>query len=170
LQRLEGHDAAATGCFSPDGRQVLSCSPDHTVRLWDVETGKEIRRFQEPQGKVFGAGFVAGGSKVVANCEDRKFRIWEAASGKLLREIDLTDVGGDRWSMTATPNGRLGLVSHQDGSVRVYDLGSGEQVHRYEQAPKARAFSFTPDGKFAVAGSFRAGMSVLLLPGENGNP
>jgi WD40 repeat protein len=167
LKRLEGHDAAPTGCFSPDGKQVLSSSPDQTVRLWDVETGKEIRRFEGPKDKVLGACFVAGGKQVAARCDDRKFRVWETASGKLLREIDLADVGGDHGTMTASPDGRLGLVGHEDESVRVYDLASGKEIQRYDGARKARGFSFTPDGKFAVAGSFRAGLFVFRLPGGN---
>ncbi len=174
LKKLEGHDAAVCGCFSPDGKQVLSTGADHTIRLWDVETGREIRRFEgsvtwKPGEIALPAYFVAGGRQVVARCDDNlKFRVWETTSGKLLREIDLTAVGGDRWSMTASPDGRLGLVNHQDGSVRVYDLASGKEIHRYDGCRKARAFSFTPDGNFAVAGSFRAGMFVFRLPNEKG--
>src|SRR5262245_60176420 len=42
-----GHDDQATyALFSPDGRRVLSSSDDRSVRLWDVATGKEIRRFE----------------------------------------------------------------------------------------------------------------------------
>ena len=29
--------------MSPDGRQLLTASHDYTVRLWDVETGRQIR-------------------------------------------------------------------------------------------------------------------------------
>ena len=168
LKKLEGHDDAVTGCFSPDGKQVLSSSADHTIRLWDVETGKEIRRFEGPKDSVIPAYFLAGGRQVAARCDEcRKFRVWETASGKLLREIDLSELGGDRWSMTASPDGRLGLVNHEDGSVRVYDLASGKEIHRYDGAPKARSFSFTADGNFAVAGSFRSGLFVFRLPNEN---
>jgi WD40 repeat protein len=111
---------------------------------------------------------VAGGRRVVAFCEDRTFRVWETATGKLLQAIDLTEMGGDCWSMTASPDGRLGLVNHADGSVRVFDLATGKEIHSYQSCRKARSFSFTPDGRIAVAGSFRAGMYVFRLPGKQG--
>ena len=47
--------------FSPDGKHLLSTSggdrrdgqwsegEDHSIRLWDLATGKEVRRFGEPK-------------------------------------------------------------------------------------------------------------------------
>ena len=167
LKKLEGHQDAVTGCFSPDGKQVLSSSPDRTVRLWDVATGQEIRRFEGPRDKVSWANFVAGGRQVVAGCDDQTFHVWETASGQLLQKIDLSGVGVDCRSMTASPDGRLGLARCKDeSSLRVYDLASGKEIHRYGQARSAYGFSFTPDGDFAVAGSFRNGLYVFRLPNE----
>ena len=37
--------------FFPDGKRVISSSADHTVRIWEVATGTELRRFTpEPRG------------------------------------------------------------------------------------------------------------------------
>ena len=46
LGRFTGHAGGVISvAFAPDGQTVLSGSQDHTVRLWSVETGEEVRRF-----------------------------------------------------------------------------------------------------------------------------
>ncbi len=164
LRKLEGHTDAPEGSFSPDGKQAVSYAPDQTIRLWDLATGKEIRQFGDVLFKPNFANFVAGGHQVVGNIQDKKFRVWDTDTAKLVREIDCAAVGENGWSITASPDGRLALVSHIDGSVRVYDLATGQQIHRYDNCPLARAFSFSPDGTLAMAGSFRRGVYVFRLP------
>jgi len=46
VRKFEGHgDGIFSIAFSPDGRYVLAGSNDNTARLWDRETGKEVKRF-----------------------------------------------------------------------------------------------------------------------------
>ena len=41
---LKGHRGDVTSvAFTPDGRHVLSGSRDKLVKVWDVETGAEVR-------------------------------------------------------------------------------------------------------------------------------
>ena len=173
LKKLEGHTEPPAGCsFSPDGKQALSYGPDRTIRLWDLASGKQILQYEGPTAPVRFAGFVADGKLVVGNSStgdrdgvgkplDMMYRIWAAKSGKLLREIDCTRFGGDRWSFTATPDGRQAVVNHADGSIRVIDLVTGRETHVFPNCQKARGFSFY--GPLVVSGSFRAGVFVFRL-------
>jgi WD40 repeat protein len=168
LNKFEGHTDSPSGCFSPDGKQILSYGPDQTIRLWDVNSAQEVRQFGEVLFKVPAARFAADGRLVVSrsdeNSPDKKFRIWETATGKLVSEIDFAPFAPDGWTITESPDGRLALVSHGDGSVRVLDLATGKEIHRYDNCRLARGFSFSADGTLAAAGSFRQGVFVFRLP------
>ena len=42
----KGHsDSVTSVAFSPDGRYVVTGSGDHTAKLWEAATGKELRTF-----------------------------------------------------------------------------------------------------------------------------
>src|SRR5947209_874378 len=45
--RVFGEDQSGywSVAFSRDGRQVVTGSNDHTARVWDLATGKEVQRF-----------------------------------------------------------------------------------------------------------------------------
>jgi len=47
LRWRHGNSVAFVG-FTPDGKGILTASMDKVVRLWDRETGNEIRRFAAP--------------------------------------------------------------------------------------------------------------------------
>ena len=170
LRELGGRVTGGAGCFSPDGKQVLSYGPSKTIRLLDLETGNVVRRFEGSKAGVDFAGFVAGGRLVVGrsdeHSDDKKLRVWETASGKLVSEINCARFGPNGWTITASPDGRLALVNADGVSVRVLDLATGQEIHRYNGCREAKAFSFSPDGTLAVAGSFRAGMFVFQLPSD----
>jgi WD40 repeat protein len=78
-----GHQREASAlCFSADGRSALSGGPDGSVRWWDVQSGKEMRRFQvdaaetvrslafSPDGHTALAGYSSGTIRVFQCRED----------------------------------------------------------------------------------------------------
>jgi hypothetical protein len=49
-------------------------------------------------------------------------------------------------------------------SLRVLDLATGKEIHCFESALRCHGFSFSPDGRYAAAGSFRVGVYLWRLP------
>ena len=62
--------------FSPDGSRALSGSMDSTVRLWDVETGRELRRLQGHDGLVTALAFSPDGRRALSGSMDNSVRLW----------------------------------------------------------------------------------------------
>jgi WD40 repeat protein len=53
--------------FSPaDSKRILSCSEDKTVRLWNAETGEELKRLQGHDRGVLAVVFSADGKRALS--------------------------------------------------------------------------------------------------------
>lgn len=45
MRTLDGHSSWIMGvALTPDGRRAVSASEDSTLRVWDLESGKEVLR------------------------------------------------------------------------------------------------------------------------------
>jgi serine/threonine protein kinase len=160
IHTLEGDTAACAGVFSPDGNQVLSYSTDGTVRLWDAATGAQLRSWV---GRAFTfATFLPDGKKIVAWGKDRTVRVWDADTGKFMSQVFLAGRIGEALNMALTPGGQRLLTSDDGTNVYVLEVATGKQIHRFN-ARAVKGFSFSPDGRYAAAGSFRAGVYLWRL-------
>jgi WD40 repeat protein len=106
--------------LSPDGKQALSGGLDKTLRLWDVETGKELRQFEGHSGNVHGVAFSPDGRFALSG-DDHNVRLWEVATGKELHRFD--GLQGWVYSVVFSSDGRYALsASPGDRTVRLWRL------------------------------------------------
>jgi WD40 repeat protein/tRNA A-37 threonylcarbamoyl transferase component Bud32 len=76
---LAGHAAFIRSlCFSPDGRRIASCGDDRALKIWDVESGQELRTLRAHGSSVMSAAFSPDGTMLVSGGADSSLVIWEA--------------------------------------------------------------------------------------------
>jgi WD domain, G-beta repeat/Caspase domain len=135
-----GHSLSITSvAFSPDGCYVLTGSANKTARLWDIETGKEVRMFEGHEARITSVAFSPDGRYVLTGSGDNTARLWDRETGKEVRKFE----GHAAWitSVAFSPDGRYVLTGSWDSTTRLWDAATGREL--------ASMISFR-DGTWAV--------------------
>ncbi len=90
LDRVFTRRRAMGVTFSRDGRNVVSGGSDHTVRVWDVATGMQLRSFHAHKDLVYGADFSPDGNTLASVGTGGFLNLWKAAPFSVIDKHPLT--------------------------------------------------------------------------------
>jgi WD40 repeat protein len=184
-----GRGVSQAPAFSGDGALVAVASGDHTVHIWDVESGQQRRLLKIGKGAPAGRRFGGYQVRALAFAPDGKTvavstLTYQPNTGQQINELYAlrADTGKEVWHVTRagafvgslafSPDGRLlavgGAAGPQAPGVEVLNAATGTQVHKLEgQAGQVNALAFAPDGRTLAAGVFQygpgGGTSQVLL-------
>jgi WD40 repeat protein len=157
IQTFSGHsNEVRTVLFTPDGKNLISGGHDHTVRLWEVATGKEVRQFGGlHQAKGAGTALSPDG-KLIASGDGEVYR-WELSTGRQIGErmggLLRTDVSGS--FLAFSPDGAKLAVQGISGSIFLWDLKTDREIFKLA-GPYGiyNNLAYSPDGKLLAAGGY----------------
>jgi WD40 repeat protein len=178
--------------FSQDGRRIAAASgwppPLHSqpgeVKIWDAQTGKEIRSWRGHQGAVGRVVFGPEDRFVASAGADQTIKIWDPNTG-----VELRTLRGHTDTVVCLALSRDGrrLASgsgdldkpEKPGEVRIWDVDGGAQIAALEgHRQMITDVGFSPDGDRLLSSSrdgtvrlwdLRTGQQVFLLPDSANN-
>jgi len=128
MQKNFGYPTANSVEISPDGKTLLTGSSDRTAFLFDIHTGKQIRKFKSDRSSCTScsitAHFSPSGEEIVSGNMDSVF-VWSSSSADVLR----TMMGRkSRWGTSSFSYDGRYVASTLFGDCYIWDASTGEEV------------------------------------------
>src|SRR5205823_4101675 len=130
-----------------DGKYVLTGDVGGTVRQWDVQTGAEVRHFDEPDAQIPPAGLAISpdGHYFLATSftSPLAVRLWDMRSGQQVRQF----ADGSR-GVAFSPDGKYALAGGNDLLARLWEVQTGQLVRTFAgHTDLVVAVAFAADGR-----------------------
>lgn len=160
---LHGHNHFVSDIvISSDGQFALSSSWDHTLRLWDLNTGLTTRTFIGHTADVLSVSFSADNRQIVSGSRDKTIKLWNTL-GEC--KFDIKEEGHSEWvsCVRFSPNSLNPVIVScgWDKVVKVWELSKCKlRTNHYGHTGYINTISVSPDGSLAASGG-KDGITML---------
>ena len=159
-------DIGKPGVLSPDGKILATGTADFQLCLWDMDTGKELKRFELPRENSYSipaeaarcAAFSPDGTLVAAGDMTDRVHVWEVSTGKELHCSP--PLGNPVTCLAFSPDGKTLAVGAWQ-QILLWEATSGKDQHPFgaHADEVGNVVAFSPDGKTIAT---QSGNSLIL--------
>ena len=143
-----------TVCFDAQGNRAASGALDSTIIIWDVSSGKALKKIIMDGTYPNQICFTPDGTSILAAQRRGSAALYDIESGKLVRQFAGHDPTISVYDITISPDGKYIATGSQDHTAKLFDLHSGELICTYSgHTNTVFSVSFSHDGKYLITGS-----------------
>ena len=153
VRNLSGHEGWVNAvAVTTDGRYAVSGSWDYTLKVWEVETGRQVRTLSGHENTVNAVAVTTNGRYAVSGSSDRTLKVWEVETGREVRTLPGHEKAVN--AVAVTPDGRYAVSGSYDSTLKVWEVETGREVRTLSgHEGIVEAVAVTPDGRYAISGS-----------------
>ncbi|MEM9924644.1 MAG: protein kinase [Cyanobacteria bacterium P01_D01_bin.50] len=162
IYNFTGHIASIDSlAISPDRNLLASGSHDFTIKLWEINTGKQLQTINT-QNIVYAIAFSPDGSMIASSGFENKIKLWDLTSGKNICRLK----GHVGWfisvnSLIFSPDGRIIASAGSDKTVKLWDVNTDSEIRILTgHNTWVSSVAFSPNGQIIASGS---GDSTAIL-------
>jgi WD40 repeat protein len=135
--------------WHPDGRRLATACYDFKVRIWDTLTGQQTSGFEDHEAEASSVEFDETGTLLASGAWDDSTRLWAPETGQAL-----VRARGSGNALRLAANGsRISYTTWDNGRLVLLDVHPGHEFVSFERFSGIYGLTFSPDGRFVVAGS-----------------
>ncbi|MDP3531716.1 MAG: hypothetical protein Q8S31_00285 [Alphaproteobacteria bacterium] len=164
-QQVNAHEGRITQLlFSKDGKMLVSCSIDSTIKIWDPSTAKLIKTLEGHKASVEKIAFDPENKMLASISLDKTIRLWDLNSFTQKAEL----LGHQDWltDLAFTSTGDTLITTSLDKTIREWDLKTNNSKILYEHSNPLYFLSLHPNQKLLIAAADDG--SIIMIDRQNG--
>jgi WD40 repeat protein len=154
--------------LSADGKLLATAGLNGSIDLWEVESGKTVRRLDGHEGDPTSLAFARDGKILVSagwNSQNQgEITVWDVQTGKVVKKLTWPNKGIRTLVMSA--DGKFFASSGDDtkdrGEIRLWEAETGKELATWARVV-ARSLAFSPDGTLLAGGDVERGIRLWDL-------
>lgn len=161
LNSLPSH-ALAVGAiaYAPNGKLLASGAWDNKIRLWDLDTGKELDPIHDEAG-INSLAFSHDGKMLVSGTVGNAVKIWDPVTRQSLKVLNGHSSYVD--AVTFTSDNKSLATGNWDKTIRVWDLSSDKELHTLTAQEAVQSVVFNPKSRTLVSGGWEKSINIWDL-------
>ncbi len=146
--------------LAESGRQFVACDNKNQCIMWDLESGKEIRRFRGHESSVYTALFAFEGKTLLTGSGDGTVRFWDVQTGE--QKYSTQKVSYSIYTLAPSPDGKEVLACCSKDGLGLWKMdAAGNPLWKASLPNEVKVAAWSPDGKAIAAVSSQARLYVL---------
>lgn len=158
IQTLTGHSDggldwyAGVTCiaFSPNQEWIVSGSEDHTIKVWELSTGQEIRTLAGHAGFFVRSIAIRPDGELLASAGDDIIKLWDLKTGEEIRTLSGHSSVIQR--LVFSPDGKVLISAGNDTTIKIWNPDNGQVMRTIGGNHLIEALSISSDGQTIASG------------------